>query len=296
MMRFKLLYILIFTVGLQGAIYGQLNNYKYIIVPKRFGAFKTENKYQTSTLVKHLFTEKGFTVVYDDELPEDLANNRCLGLTADLLNNSSLFATKTAITLKDCQNNEVFRTIEGRSKIKDYRDAYWEALKESFVSFDGMDYAYTPKEKIKTKVADEKPVTISFKDDVKSMDNEPNPKVVEQVATPEKQIYKNKQPVASNITQAEAVEEPKEAQKMEEQGTGEPISEGLLYAQPIENGYQLVDSTPKVVLKLEETSVENVFLVNFEDKNGVVFKKDDQWFLEYSENGEKQIQKLQIKF
>lgn len=296
MMRFKLVYILVLTVGLQGSLYGQLNDYKYIIVPKRFDAFKTENKHQTSTMVKHLLTEKGFTAVYDDELPEDLANNRCLGLTASLLDNSSLFSTKTVIVLKNCQNSEVFRTVEGRSKIKEYRAAYMEALEGAFVSFDGMGYAYKPKEKAKEEPADEKPVTISFKDDVKSLEKKPDPKVVEQVASQETQIYKSKEPVPSNMVKVERVEEPKELLEEEKPKTGEPMTADLLYAQPIENGYQLVDSTPKVVLRLEETSVENVFLVNYEGKSGVVFKKEGQWFLEYSENGEKQIHELKIKF
>ncbi|MEZ4811579.1 MAG: hypothetical protein R2819_14560 [Allomuricauda sp.] len=295
-MRFKLVYILVLTVGLQGSLYGQLNDYKYIIVPKRFDAFKTENKHQTSTMVKHLLTEKGFTAVYDDELPEDLANNRCLGLTASLLDNSSLFSTKTVIVLKNCQNSEVFRTVEGRSKIKEYRAAYMEALEGAFVSFDGMGYAYKPKEKAKEEPADEKPVTISFKDDVKSLEKKPDPKVVEQVASQETQIYKSKEPVPSNMVKVERVEEPKELLEEEKPKTGEPMTADLLYAQPIENGYQLVDSTPKVVLRLEETSVENVFLVNYEGKSGVVFKKEGQWFLEYSENGEKQIHELKIKF
>ena len=296
MMRFKLLYILVFIAGLQSSMYAQLNDYKYIIVPKKFEAFKTENKHQTSTLMKYLFGEKGFTAIYNDELPADLANNRCLGLTADLLDNSSLFTTKTVVVLKDCQNNEVFRTVEGSNKIKEYREAYMDALKKSFVSFDDMDYAYVPKKEHKNDVAQDKPITVSFKDDVKSLEKKPDPQVIEQVATTESQVYKSKEPVESNIVKVEHVEKPMETQTKEEPDAVESIASDMLYAQPIANGYQLVDSTPKVVLKLEKTSIENVFLVDFKGKNGVVFKKDGKWFLEYSENGDKQIQELNIKF
>lgn len=298
-MRFKLIYILAFAMGLHGVAHGQLNDYKYIIVPKRFDAFKKENRHQTSTMVKFLFGEKGFTAVYDDALPADLANNRCLGLTADLLDNSTMFNTKTIIVLKDCQNNEVFRTLEGVSKAKEYRDAYLEALRESFKSFNSVNYAYVPKEDNEEEVETEAPVTISFKDDVKSLDNKPDSRVVEQEATPEDQTYKSKEPVPSNIVKIERVQEDEEMQQeveVEEPITNEPLTSDLLYAQPIENGYQLVDNTPKVVLKLEETSVENVFLANYEGITGVVFKKDGKWFLEYSENGKKQLQELNIKF
>ncbi|MGB3151109.1 MAG: hypothetical protein WBB27_10635, partial [Maribacter sp.] len=57
-----------------------LNEYKYIIVPTKFEGFKYENQHQTSTIVKHIFTEKGFRAVYDNALPQDLNLNRCLGL------------------------------------------------------------------------------------------------------------------------------------------------------------------------------------------------------------------------
>src|SRR5690606_6747246 len=47
---------------------------------------------------------------------------------------------------------------------------------------------------------------------------------------------------------------------------------GVLYAQAIENGFQLVDSSPKVVYKIKNTSMENVFLV--EGKNATLYKKE----------------------
>ena len=128
------------------------------------------------------------------------------------------------------------------------------------------------------------------------MEKKPDPQVIEQVATTESQVYKSKEPVESNIVKMERVEKPMETQTKEEPDAVEYIASDMLYTQPIANGYQLVDSTPKVVLKLEKTSIENVFLVDFKGKNGVVFKKDGKWFLEYSENGDKQIQELNIKF
>ena len=93
-MKSKVTYILWLALMFGGAVNAQLNDYKYIIVPKSFSALKSENQYQTSTVMKYLLTQKGFTVVYNDALPEDLANNRCLGLTADLLDESGLFSTK----------------------------------------------------------------------------------------------------------------------------------------------------------------------------------------------------------
>lgn len=262
---------------------GQLNEYKYIIVPKKFDAFRANNEHQTSTLLKYYFTQNGFNAVYDDALPEELYKNRCLGLTADILDNPTMFVTRLHIVLKDCKNTEVIRSIEGRSKVKDYAGAYKEAIQEAFITFAGLNYHYEPKSAEK-EVTDE-PITISFKDDVKKMEEKPTVNIVEQKATPDEQLYKSVEPVPSNIVKAE-----------EKKEMSPTWHEGLLYAQPVENGYQLVDSTPKVVLRLEETSMDNIFLTEYKGNSAMVFKKGEQWFLEYTENGEKHQVELHIKF
>jgi len=281
-MKSKILYILLFAIGFTGAVNAQLNNYKYIIVPKKFEAFDAMNKHQTSTLTKYFFTENGFEAVYDDALPADLVNQRCLGLVADIIDGSNLFTTKVAISLKDCNNVEIFRSVEGVSKIKEYNESYREALQKAFVSFAGMNYTYEPNKN--DLVKKEGPVTVSFKNDVKSVED-PKEHVVEQKATTEEQVYKSVEPKTTSIVKA-----------TEGVTLMESIPTGLLYAQPTENGYQLVDSTPKVVLKLEETSMKDVFMTDFQGNNAVVFKKDGKWLLEYSENGKKVQQELNIKF
>ncbi|MEL6305920.1 MAG: hypothetical protein AAFQ20_14185, partial [Bacteroidota bacterium] len=67
-------------------------------------------------------------------------------------------------------------------------------------------------------------------------------------------------------------------------------------AQPTEGGYQLVDNTPQVVFKLVATSLENVYLLEGNGLNGVVFEKEGQWYLETAEKGIKKSTPLQIKF
>lgn len=123
----------------------QVNNYKYIIVPNKFDFLKTVDQYQTSSLTKFLFKKHGFTVFLADEvLPNDLAENRCLALTAVLTDASSLFTTKNSITLKDCGNKDIFSSKEGKSRIKDYKKAYHEAIRNSFKSIKALKYNYTP--------------------------------------------------------------------------------------------------------------------------------------------------------
>ena len=69
-----------------------------------------------------------------------------------------------------------------------------------------------------------------------------------------------------------------------------------LYAQPTENGFQLVDTTPQVVIKLFKTSQPDFYSAQFLNLTGMVFKKDNQWFFEYSDNGDLKTVTLDVKF
>ncbi len=323
-----IVFILIGTIGMAQE---QLNDYKYIVVPKQFAEFKRENQYQTSTLIKYLFGEKGFEAVYEDALPQELKNNGCLGLRAKLVDGSSMFTTKASVKLENCSGEEVFTTKEGKSKEKDYKDSYGEALRDAFTSFDAMNYKYNGK------AENSEPVTVSMKNDVKqlaeerrenhSFGNRPNV-LVEQEATRENQRYVDRRPVPLDLKKAEPktqmVEQeatreqqsyidrtPRESDK--EKGEGEnqaatsgveqgkaselsTIAAGTLYAQELPNGYQLVDSTPKIRMKIEKTSMPDFYLARVGDTSGTVFKKNGSWFFEYYTGGNLVTEELDIKF
>ena len=102
-----------------------INNYKYIVVPNKFDFVNKVDQYQTSSLTKFLFNKHGFTAfLAEDDLPSDLAENRCLALTAVVESSSSMFATKNVIILKDCANKTVYSSKEGKSKLKEYKKQY----------------------------------------------------------------------------------------------------------------------------------------------------------------------------
>lgn len=73
-------------------------------------------------------------------------------------------------------------------------------------------------------------------------------------------------------------------------------NDNQLFAQPIINGYQLVDGTPKIVLKIYKTSQQDSYTAVSETKNGVVFKKGNDWIFEYYQNDTLVSEKLNIKF
>ena len=71
---------------------------------------------------------------------------------------------------------------------------------------------------------------------------------------------------------------------------------GTLYAQVTPNGYQLIDTTPKKILTLLKTSMQDFFIVDAGPSNAVVFKKDGEWLFEYYKDNKLVSQKLEIKF
>jgi hypothetical protein len=69
------------------------------------------------------------------------------------------------------------------------------------------------------------------------------------------------------------------------------------YAQPIENGYQLVDSSPSIRMKLVSTAQEDTFIAMVDDAPmGMVYKKDGSWWHEFYQDGKATLRKLQIRF
>ena len=67
-----------------------------------------------------------------------------------------------------------------------------------------------------------------------------------------------------------------------------------LYAQPKENGFQLINSTPTVVFVILKTKAKDVFILK--DKNGVLYKKEGIWIAEFYKNSVLIEKKYQVKF
>jgi hypothetical protein len=71
---------------------------------------------------------------------------------------------------------------------------------------------------------------------------------------------------------------------------------GTLYAQATANGYQLIDTTPKIVLTLLRSSAPDYFIAVKGEVHGIVLKKSGEWFFEYYSDSKLMAEKLLIKF
>jgi len=269
-----------------------LNNYKYVIVPNKYDFLKEADKYQLNSLTKFLFEKEEFTVIMqDDNYPNDMSNNRCLALSSNVIEDKGMFKTKLQVVLKDCNNNIVFETKVGETREKEYEKAYQTALRNAFESFNGVNYSYQPNEAVlaqaspaNTSTANEDEVE-KLKEEIKALKAKNTVEAIETVETV----------AATTIATTAIVKEPevKEVVEVKPIETVESAS-GLLYAQAIENGFQLVDSTPKVLYKIKSTGLANVFLVD--GMNAILYKNGEEWILEYYENNVLKQEQLPVKF
>jgi len=73
-------------------------------------------------------------------------------------------------------------------------------------------------------------------------------------------------------------------------------SETYYFAQPTANGFQVVDSEPKVIMKLYTTSQKNVFIGLKGNTNGVVISKNGKWFFEYYDGDKLVSESINLRF
>lgn len=260
----------------------EVNSYKYIIVPLQYKFLKGENKYRLNTLTKQLFLKSGYEVYYDKQLiPADLFEDRCLAMYADVNEIDRGFRiTNLEIELRDCKGELILKSDIGRSGINNHEKRFTTALRNAYDTFsDRLFYQETAKststeEKVVDNKTSDKPLV---KSDVTLDVYENSKKVVETKDTNEKE--------AESTTEITAGEQ----ETVEEASDNE-----ILYAQEVDNGYQLVNSESKVVMVLLKTGLDDVF--NVKGNDAIIFKKDGDWmYSENKENGVK-LKPLNIKF
>lgn len=236
-----------------------INNYKYVIIPLKFEFVKGKNKYRLSTLTKVLFKESGYLpLINEEQLPEDLFKDRCLGMYADVVEVAGGFRKKNLqIILKDCYGEKIISSEVGSSGDNNHERAHQEALKSAFRSIGKLSYSYQPKannDEEKSKTTEDEMIELTEKE------------AVEKVETKTKVVIDRTHDSKTEIIATETRED-----------------EVLYYAQPIENGFQLVDTTPKKVMVLLKTAKPHLFIVK--GKDAIVYAANGIWI--YSETDDK---------
>jgi hypothetical protein len=251
----KIIVIYLFMLfGLFGMAQSTINNYKYVVVPLKFDFLSENDQYRLNTLTRHLFKQNGFTVFYSKE-----------EFPEDLVKDNciALYADVKKVkggflkTKIEILLNDCFSKEVFKSEVGTSREKDY---KEAY--------------------------SAALREGFKSIE----------------QLNYKYQPIEEEAEEAKTTEDEavKEEEAIKEEINKEPLKEkvksykDLYYAQAIENGYNLVNTEPKIIMTILSTSANNVYLV--EGKRAIVYKEDGFWYLSENNGELKEKILLNIKF
>ncbi len=236
-----------------------LNDYEMALIPAKFEFQKADNQYRINATIKAFLKQKGFEAyIATDVLPEGFIDYNCNKVFVNAIEENTLFSTKLKIEFKDCKNVVLFTTDLGESREKDVPKAYNQALLLTLKSFDKAKYKFSGK----TYYDEEAQEKIKARD-------------VNSVSTEVRKVIKSEKE-----TTYEKVEKAEKTTKPETNDAFVKVTNQI-------NQEELV---------LYKTTRTAIYLCTQNGKNGVVFAKNNIWFLEYLENGKLVSEQLDLKF
>jgi hypothetical protein len=253
-------YILIVAFLVTAYSFSQsVNEYRGVIIPLKYDFMKTDNQYRIATLSKFYLEKAGFEAFYTNEDRSIVFNDRCSMLYVNVVKENAFLATKLHIDLNDCNGKTIFKSESSYTKEKDTELAYAETIEKAFESVVALQYKYD--NKVNTNVIAANEVTVK--------------KTSVELATPSAAVTKIDGTAYANLV-------------------GNPII--ALYAQPILNGFQLVNSVPKIVMKAFKTSIPTCLIAIRDADQGVLIARNEQWFFEYYQNDKLISEEINVKF
>ena len=267
------LYTFLFILSATMSSWAQtsVNDYKYISVPDKFDFLKSNDQYQLNSLTRFLFKKNGFTVLNKSEnYPMDLAKNNCLLLNANVVKLKGLLVTKLQLVLTNCKNTVVFSSEIGKSRIKEFKGAYHEALRDAF-ALSEFDYAYIKANSTNIIPGPTTPLQLAPSAPSQKNTDETN------VVIPSEVIEEKAEKVQEVLESVSAVEVDME-----------------LVVQQTNSGYNFIDTVSKTTkYSVHATLFENVYIID--GSEGIIYKRGQSWVREYIINGKTTIEALNIQ-
>jgi len=125
--------IFILTLSSLAAFAQKVSDYKYVSLPAKFETFKED--FGLKDLLTKTLQSKNYIVVPSDKLqwPSEAKDNPCNVLMADIIDDGGFLRNKVLVKFKDCNDKEI-QSIKGASSIKEYKEGYQDALKQTYMS------------------------------------------------------------------------------------------------------------------------------------------------------------------
>lgn len=286
-----------------------VNAYKYVIIPTSFNFLNEPDQYQINSLTKFLFEKQGFNAVMsDEEFPQDLNNNRCLALYADIEKHKAFLNTKLQIHLKDCNNKVVLSSEIGQSREKEYNKVYNLAIRDAFKSFEDLNYSYQPSSQVISQSTNVPTHNVGNSQAQEEIDRLKR----EVAALKEVERQKAEALAAAAQEKASAKQENVNIQREEKEnearkkGSKIELAETLkketksdesiqsLFANPVQNGYTITDASSKVLYHLVFSGKEDVYIVKGQD--AIVYKMNNSWIVSKASDSGVSLKTLNVTF
>tara|TARA_B110000902_G_scaffold255536_1_gene321008 strand:+ start:6446 stop:7222 length:777 start_codon:yes stop_codon:yes gene_type:complete len=251
------IFLLVLSMHMNSWTQSSINDYKYVTVPEKFDFLKYKNQYNLNDLTTFLLKKSGFMVLKtSDNKPQDLYQNNCLGLNANIINTKGFLKTKLHLELVNCRNEVVFTSETGSSKEKEYKKAYHEALRKAFNSVQALHYKYNG---TALEVSSAEKIEI------------PVPTVA--IVTP--------------TVPAVVTEDPKP-------NASTKMVVSKLLVTPTDSGIDFIESSSGTTkYSTHATLFDAVYII--ENQAGIIYKRGQNWVREYVENGKTTIEALNIQ-
>ena len=122
---------IIFVVLIKSQI---VSDYKYILIPQEFNDFKENRSYNLNGILEKSLKGKKYTVLPETKSnwPADALSNPCQVLSAEVLDDKSMFRNRVIVQFKDC-NNQIVLAQKGISTIKEFEPGFQDALKRAII-------------------------------------------------------------------------------------------------------------------------------------------------------------------
>lgn len=286
-----------------------INAYKYIIVPSSYNFLNEPDQYQINSLTKFLFEKQGFkTLLADEEFPEDLNNNRCLALYADVEKHKAFLNTKLQVHLKDCNNKVVLSSEIGQSREKEYSKVYNLALRDAFKSLENLNYSYQPSSKVTSKTTNVSSQNVENSQAQAEIDRlqrelealkESKLRAADakmQAEAAKERALHEKERVNIQVKENESVEKEAKIELAETLKNETKSDESIqtLFANPVANGYTITDASSKVLYHLVFSGKEDVYIVKGQD--AIVYKMNNSWIVSKASDSGVSMKTLNVKF
>ncbi|MCT8338663.1 hypothetical protein MG296_01225 [Flavobacteriaceae bacterium TK19130] len=130
-------YFAVLVMSFSTMVFGQdvINNYSYVVVPEQYDFLEGKDKYQLNSMTRFYLEKYGFNAYMANKVPDV---KRCDGLYADVVKNKAFLRTNLQLLLKDCEGNIIYKSPEGKSKLKEFRKTYQEALRQALSAMEAL--------------------------------------------------------------------------------------------------------------------------------------------------------------